>query len=715
MSFDHSKRLHSTLHFVAAVLLVAALSSARASAVATDWPWNGRTPAGEFYAPLTQLDVGNASRLGFAWQFKTGTFRGMEGTPLVVGGVMYVPGLWGFVYALDARTGRLRWTFDPQTDRQHARSAGNDVSTRGLALYRGKVYSIATDCRLFALDAKTGHILWKADTLERHDSDYACNGAPQVAGKVVAIGNSGGDNGKGGMRGYVSGYDLNSGRLVWRFYTVPSLRDSKPTPELVRAATTWDPNRNPSFGGGGSVWGLMSYDAALDLLYFGTGNAAPYDASRDWSGGRSTDRLYAASIVAVSAATGRMRWYYQTTPGDIWDFDANANLILADLPFNGRARRVLMQANKNGYFYVLDRATGEPLLARSFAYLNWSTGMSPDFRPIATRDVDYGAGPKVVYPSLVGAHSWPPMSFSPSTRLVYVPVIEMPNIIVDLTKATNARVTGMDTAFSNAFVFPEKGLSYESQESLFGALPRFPLSSPDGKRPMVRSVLKAIDPTSGSVVWQQPTSTDYLVLDGGVLSTATGLIFAGREDGRFVAYDASTGRVLKEIDTGSPIMAAPMSYEIDGRQYVAVLCGHGGAKFDLTGTAAMHYVNEGRVLVFALDGAPEVPRPASRQLEKYREPPARAGTPEQVATGRAQFVQWCSRCHTLGSPGLTPDLSRLNDGIAALDTFRAIVRGGAFVPLGMPRFDDALSDADAAAIHAYLIDQAWEQFRRQEE
>src|SRR6266850_5474731 len=715
---------------IAAYALVALISDPRPSVAATEnahaqrrdnaakpteWTENGRTAAGQFFSPLTQIDLTSARRLGFAWQFKTDTYRGMEGTPLVVDGVMYVPGIWGFVYALDARTGRSLWSFNPQTDRQFGRWGGNDVSTRGLAVFHGRVYAIATDCRLFALDAKTGRVVWKTNTLERQEPGYACNGAPQVAGKVVAIGNVGGDNGKGGTRGYVSAYYLESGRLAWRFYAVPSLKDKNPSPELARAVATWDPNRDPSFGGGGSVWGLMSYDPVLDLLYFGTGNAAPYDEPRDWSGGTGTDRLYAASVVAVNATTGRMRWYYQTTPGDVWDFDADANVILADLPIKGRTRQVLMQANKNGYFYVIDRATGEPILAQPFAYMNWSTGMSPDFRPVVTRDVDYNLGAKVIYPSAQGAHSWPPMSYSPLTKLVYVPTIETPNMLFDLSQMPEAKVHGMDDAFGLGYLFPEKGLSYESLESLFGPLPRFPLSTPDGKRPMVRSILKAIDPRSGRVVWQQPTSQDSLVIDGGVLSTGGGVVFAGREDGKFVVYDAVTGRVLKELETGSPIMAAPMTYEVDGRQYVAVLCGHGGAKWDFTATAAMSYMNEGRVLAFALDGSSDVPKPARRESEVFREPPARSGTPEQIAAGKALFVQWCSRCHILGVPAMSPDLSRLNDGIGSFDTFKAIVRAGAFVPLGMPRFDDVVSESDAAAIHDYIVDQAWDQYRRQQE
>ena len=676
---------------------------------------NGRTNFGEFYSPLRQIDGASVARLGFAWQFKTGTSRGMESTPLVVDGVMYVSGIWGLVYAIDARTGQGLWAFDPHADRQYGRWGGTDVPTRGLAVYEGKVYAIATDCRLFALDARSGKVVWETNTLEHPEPGYACSGAPQVAGRVVVIGNVGGDTGRGGVRGYASAFFLDTGKLAWRFYTVPSLKEKNPSAELVRAAATWDANRDPSFGGGGTVWGLMAYDSALNLVYFGTGNAAPYNVPRDWSGGTSTDRLYAASIVALNASTGRMRWYYQTTPGDVWDFDADANVVLTKLQIDGRTQPVLLQANKNGYFYAINRETGKPLRALPFAYLNWSKGMSTAFRPEVTTDVDYDLGPRVIYPSEQGAHSWPPMSYSPVTGLAYVPTVEMANMLVDLSKTSAARVHGVDEAFGIAYIFPEKGLSYESLEWLFGPLPRFSLSTPDGKRPMVRSILKAINPITGQIVWEQLISRDYFVLDGGALSTAGGLVFAGREDGEFVVYDAASGRVLKQLDTGSPIMAAPMTYEIDGRQYVAVLCGHGGTKWDFTATAAMTYLNEGRVLAFALDGAADVPKPPRRQEQPYGVPPARSGTPEQVAAGKELFYQWCSRCHSIGVPAMSPDLSRLGDGIATFDTFKTVVLGGAFIPLGMPRFDDAISEQDAAALHDFLIDQAWDQYRRQEE
>jgi quinohemoprotein ethanol dehydrogenase len=680
------------------------------------WMTTGRDSSAAFFSPLNQINISTVSRLGFAWEYKTDTYRGMEATPLVVDGVLYVSGTWGSAYAIDAATGAPKWTFDPHSDSSFdassARWAGSDVTSRGLQIWQGKVFTVATDCTLYALDVRDGHILWKTQTLAEKIPGYACSGAPQIAGRLVVVGNAGGDNLAGGIRGYVSAFDLSNGKLVWRFYTVPKLGDPQPTPELARAAETWDPKRDASFGGGGTVWGLMAYDPDLQLLFFGTGNAAPYDAKRDWSGGTSTDRLYAASIIALHATNGRMAWYYQATPGDMWDYDAVMNVVLARLTINGKSRRVLMQANKNGYFYVLDRENGHPLSVRSFVPMNWSTGVDRAFRPIVSRDVDYSASPKVIYPSGFGAHTWPPMSYSETTGLVYIPAIEAQEIFVDVRTNPYSQLSDVDQTTGIAVIYPDRLLSYPLWESVLGPLPRFPSLPLDG-RPRLRGALKAWDPVAGKVVWEQQTSQDYMLIDGGVLSTAGGLVFAGREDGHFIVYDAESGAILKDLVTGSPILAAPMTYSVDGFQYVSVLCGHGGSNYFFLGTAGMQYVNEGRVLTFALGGAPDVPRPAARAVPSpYPPPPARTGGPELINAGRDLFFNRCSRCHTLGVPAITPDLSRSNV-VASLDALQAVLLKGVLQPYGMPRFSDVLGPADVEALQSYFIDQWWRAYATQ--
>jgi quinohemoprotein ethanol dehydrogenase len=655
-----------------------------------------------YYSPLSSINSGNVEALGFAWQFKTGASRGMEATPVVADGVLYTSGPWGVVYALDAADGRLLWHFDPHVDGQVARYANVDVVNRGVVLDGHTVYVTSLDCRTFALDAASGAVRWEVATAEH--GHYACSGAPVVAGQSLIVGNAGGDTGSGGLRGYVSAYDLQSGALRWRFYTVPQRADAHPTTAMRRAEATWDPDRDPGFGGGGAVWDGMAYDAATNRVLIGTGNAAPYLGAHT-AAGRSYDRLYAASIVALDATSGRLIWHYQTTPGDLWDYDACAKMVLADLRIGGRIRKVVMQANKNGYFYVLDRLTGEPLSVRPFTYLNWSSGVGAHFRPIARRDSDYSAAPRLLYPCAQGAHSWAPMSFDLKTGLVYIPTIEVPNLMVNLKSNPGASVDYIDGGTGPGFVTPDREYRAADVEPLFGALPRVPSRRPDGE-PRVQALLKAWDPVAGKVVWQRRTSQDYFVLDGGVLSTAGNLVFAGREDGRLIAYAADSGAILKSIETGTATMAAPMTYEVGGTQYLAVLQGHGGSiMYSYQGTAAMSRANEDRILVFKLHGL-QVPLPPQRRVEPYPEPPAQRGTAAQIEAGRTLFSTWCSKCHSLGVPAVTPDLSRLGAGIRSVEVFKSIVLDGARVPLGMARFDDVLSGGDAEAIHAFLVDRA---------
>jgi quinohemoprotein ethanol dehydrogenase len=678
------------------------------------WAATGRTMDGTSYSPLSQINASNVDRLGFVWEFKTGTYRGMDATPLFVDGVLYFPGNWGSVYALDAATGNEIWRFTPENDGQFAKWTASDVVTRGIAVLTHRVFTISTDCHLFALDAAKGRVIWRTDTLSDRAPGYVCAGPPTVTDRLVIVGNAGGDNLAGGVRGYVSAFDLKSGRLVWRFYTVPKLGERSPAPALVAASRTWDSMRDPKFGGGGTAWGQMSYDPELDLIYFGTGNAAPYNAPRDWTGGIANDRLYAASIVALRARNGRLAWYYQTTPGDIWDFDATANLVFATLRISGVDSRVLMQANKNGFFYVIDRQTGKPISGSPFAYITWATGMDSGLRPIVNRAAaDYNAAPKIVYPSVLGAHSWPPMSYNPSTRLVYIPVLETGSILADVTKNSGSRLTWLDQQFGITEIVPDKMLSYDYWESLVGALPHFE-ALPRNNRSLLRGLIRAWDPVMRQVVWEQQTSHDYAVFDGGTMTTAGGLVFAGREDGAMVVYDAKTGTILKTIQTGSAIMAAPITFELGGRQYVSVLCGHGGMYLNFQGTAAWDYVNEDRILTFALDGSPRTPTPPRRTPPASREEPAlaRTGPPELVMAGRQVFVVHCARCHTLSTPAISSDLTR-SPSIYSIDSLDAILLRGALASGGMARFDDVLTDGDVFAIQAYLVNEAWDAYREE--
>jgi quinohemoprotein ethanol dehydrogenase len=458
----------------------------------------------------------------------------------------------------------------------------------------------------------------------------------------------------------------------------------------------------------------MAYDPKLGLIYLGTGNAAPYGAPRDATT-RGTDDLYTASILALNSQTGSLVWYYQTTPGDRWDFDATASLVLADLRIDGRLRSVLLQANKNGYFYVLDRKTGKPVSIKPFSFLNWSSGINKDFRPIIAPAADYHHGPKLIYPSINGAHLWEPMAFSPRTGLAYIPVIDAPSFLIDLNHNPGVSIKFVDEATDGvAYVVPDESFDADALRPIVGSLPPVPARNPKNGKPRVRAVIRAWDPVAQRVIWEQQTSKDFVLNDGGTLATGGDLVFAGREDGAFVAYDAKTGAILKMLSTGTPIMAAPMSYEVNGTQYVAVMGGHGGGYLgSFAGTAAMKYANEGRIMVFKLGGEAIVPKPPVRVTEPGRQPPTRTASPAQIQSGAKLFTIWCARCHSPGVPGVTPDLSHLRDGIDNLVVFQAIVLQGAFLSGGMARFDDVLSPADTAAIHAYLVDLAWADFKQQ--
>jgi quinohemoprotein ethanol dehydrogenase len=681
-----------------------AFAEPAASLPAQDWPSAGGDRNQDYFSPLHQIDTSTASRLGFAWSHNLGTARGGEATPVVVGGVMYTAGYIGIVYALDAATGRELWRFVPKIPDHALRNPCCDAVNRGVAVSQGRVYVASLDGVLHALDAATGQQVWQADTIADHTMDYSSTGAPVIAHTVVVIGNGGADMGKGGVRGYISGYDLNTGALKWRFFTVPPAPGKPPEhPELAVAEKTWDPQRAADYPGGGTVWDGITYDPVLNLLYFGTGNAAPYDVRK--LGPKNGDDLFTCSIVALDPETGRMAWYYQTTPGDRWDFDAVQKLVLADISIGGAPRQVVMQANKNGFFYVLDRKTGALISAKPFTYVNWASGVDPHTgRPVVTPQADYYERPKNIYPSWSGGHTWPPMSYDPATKLVYIPVVDVPNIWLDMLRNGGA-VKYINGFFSIEAFFPDDSYSPADLQALYGKLPSLASLQTERKVKLVRELIRAWDPVAQKIVWEHETSSGMRGYDGGVLSTAGGLVLQGRGNGELVVYEAATGKILKTIDTGSHIMAAPMSYAIGGTQYIAVQTGYGGAGISVgpfpPDSAARLYDNQNRIIVFRLDGG-AVPKPPRRPDEAFPPPPPSTASADELRRGEVKFAEQCSRCHVFG-PSVTPDLRKLTPALHA--AFETIVLKGTLGAAGMERFDDLLSAADVKAIHAYLIDQ----------
>jgi quinohemoprotein ethanol dehydrogenase len=446
-------------------------------------------------------------------------------------------------------------------------------------------------------------------------------------------------------------------------------------------------------------------------VYFGTANAAPYDQRQ--LGSAHLDNLYTASILAVHADTGRLAWYYQTTPRDRWDFDAVQKMILARISVDGIPRDVLMQASKNGFFYVLDRRSGQLLSAKNYTYVNWASGVDlATGRPVPTAQSDWYTGPKNIYPSWAGGHSWPPMSYSAMTHLVYIPVIDAPNVWVDM-RANGGSVKFIDGFFTANGITPDSTYDAGSMKSLFGPLPELKTLQATHEGNLVREVLRAWDPRKQQTIWEHETSTGVRGVDGGVLSTAGNLVIQGRGNGELWVYAADTGAVLKVIQTGSHIMAAPMTYAVDDVQYVAVQVGYGGGAITVGPTppssAALKYQNINRIIAFKLDGG-AVPAPPLLADEPFPKPPPRMGNAASVKAGEIKFVEECSRCHVLG-PSITPDLRKLSAGMHQL--FKDIVLRGAAAPTGMERFDDLLSETDADDIHAYLIDESWKAYQAQ--
>jgi PQQ-dependent dehydrogenase (methanol/ethanol family) len=584
------------------------------------WLVHGGDYANRRYSGLARIDTANVARLGLAWAMDMDTRRGIQATPIVVDGVMYVTGSWSHLYAIDARTGRRLWSFDPQVPPALAGAGCCDVVSRGVAVWNGKVLLATFDGRLIALDAADGRVLWSVDTITDRSLPYTITGAPLVANGVVVIGNGGAEL---GVRGYVTAYQADTGRQLWRFYTVPG-DPSRPfeSEAMRRAAATWS-GEWWTRGGGGTVWDSMVFDSELDLVYVGVGNGGPWDREARSPGGG--DNLYLSSIVALRRSTGEYVWHFQQVPGDQWDYTATQHLMLLDLVIDGRLRKTIVQAPKNGFFYVLDRATGEFISARNFVPVNWTTGLDPKTgAPAFAPGIRYEQRAADVLPGPTGAHSWHPMAWSARTGLVYVPALE-------LGPTTFAR--DRDFVFRPGFY--NVGVDFAHFQAP---------EDPDVVNEVARTLsgpLIAWDPVAQREVWRVAHRGPW---NGGLLATAGRLLFQGTSDGRLLALDAATGRELWSFECQTSVMAAPVTYEIDGEQYVAVAVGSGGhfglewGEFALR--ASGRRPNISRVLAFKLGGRarlppawtwPAQPPPSSAPLPSH--------TPEVVARGRLLYAE----------------------------------------------------------------------------
>jgi quinohemoprotein ethanol dehydrogenase len=651
---------------------------------ASNWLTHGRTYDEQRFSPLKQIDAANINTLGLAWSYDLDTDRGQEATPLVVDGVMYSTSAWSKVQAFDALTGKLLWSYDPHVPGEVAVRACCDVVNRGVAVWKGRLYLGTLDGRLVALDARSGQEVWSVVTVDQTKS-YTITGAPRIIKGKVLIGNGGAEF---GVRGYISAYDAESGKLAWRFYTVPG-DPSQPfeAPVLKQAATTWSGEWWKA-GGGGTVWDSMAYDPALDLLYVGTGNGSPWNPRV--RSANTGDNLFLSSIVALRPETGEYVWHYQTTPGDAWDYTATQHIVLADLMIDGQPRKVLMQAPKNGFFYVLDRATGKLLSAKPFATLNWAAGVDPATgRPQFNPDAFYSktGKPWLAMPSPFGAHNWQPMSFSPDTKLVYIPTRDTPFAYVDNPNFV-ARPLGFNVGIDGAAASMPQDPAVKAQ-ILAG----------------VRGYLKAWDPVAQKEIWhvEQPGAWD-----GGVLSTAGGLVFQGNSAGQFNAYNATTGATLWSFAVQAGVIAAPISYAVGNQQFVAVVVGWGGtfplAGGDLARKGAPAF-NKSRVLAFRLGGSAQLPAPPPPAALPV--PPARFGDQATLQQGMVNFHSFCSVCHgdaAVGG-GIVPDV-RHASALADPARWKRIVLEGSLANSGMVSFAPVLTPEAAETVRAYVTARA---------
>jgi quinohemoprotein ethanol dehydrogenase len=669
----------------------AAVDDARLAAGDVDganWLSYGRTMDEQRFSPLTQVSDTTVSGLGLSWSADMDTARGQEATPIVVDGVMYVTTAWSMVKAYDATNGKQLWAYDPKVPRAKLVDVCCDAVNRGVAVYKGRVYVGTLDGRLIALNADTGAVLWDKMTIPE-GSHMAITGAPRIVKGKVLIGSAGAEF---ITRGYLAAFDAESGKEAWRFYTVPG--DPAKGPEnkaMEAAAKTWAPDAWKN-GGGGTVWDSITYDPQTNLVYFGTANAEPWNPNG--RGGKAGDSLYTGSIVALNADTGEYAWHYQETPEDRWDFDSTQQIIVTDLALNGQKQRVVMHAPKNGFFYTLDAKTGKFISGKQFAKtVTWTKGLDPvTGAPNVVPEAKYEltGKPFVGLPGAMGAHSWNPMSFSPKTGLVYIPVNEAAQPYNAAAKDWKPSETGFQTGMDIG--------------------PLATPTDPNVRRAIMASTkgyLTAFDPVAGKARWSVEHAGPS---NGGTLATAGNLVFQGTAGGEFRAYTADTGKQLWSFGTQTGVIAAPMTYSVKGEQYVAIMVGWGGV-YDIAPPGFLarksgSVRNVSRLLVFKLGAKGALPA-LQPTADAVLDPPPFTGKPEQVAEGQSHYQNSCSFCHgdSGEAGGLNPDL-RHSAALSNPQLWQDIVHDGVLANNGMVAWNKNFSKEQIETIRQYIIKRA---------
>jgi alcohol dehydrogenase (cytochrome c) len=515
-----------------------------------NWLMWGRSYSMQSFSALDQINRKNVVNLAPLWSFQTGVADGLGGTPLFVDGILYLTAAWDHVFAIDARTGAELWRYKRRLPQKLNYCCG--PINRGVAIVNDTLFMTTLDAHLVALDARTGRVRWQVQ-IGKVEENQNAKQPPLIVGDKVIAGIAGGDS---PSRGFIDAYDAATGKRLWRFYTIPGNGE--------RGVETWSGDSYKI--GGGATWLGGSYDPELNLVYWGVGNPFPdYDTDA-----RKGDNLYTDSVVALDPDSGKLRWHYQFTPHDVWDYDGVNELVLIDLKWQGRTVKALVHADRNGHFYALDRTNGEFLYAKPFVRVTWAKGFYANGRPIVNPNAMPTYEGVEVCPGAAGGKEWMPMAYSPLTRLVYLPVIE------------------------NCAKFYNYGVRAKAQK-----LP----PGPSGFRYLPNRAygkVMAIEPDTGEAVWEVRTRTP---MGGGMLATGGGLVFTGDAEGNFAAYDAKNGAVLWSYQTGSGIRSAPITYRLAGKQYIAIASGMGGAVGGYTGAGApwmRNYRTGGTLYVFSL-------------------------------------------------------------------------------------------------------------------